>query len=276
MENSEITKTAPVPVSMPVPMPVPKAAGDASALGMEDPITGTGTDTGTDTDTDTGTDTSEAETQSQMQMPREHHLRQAMKKLFPRGNEFRDRRDFVKSGFEVVDFRRKTGLYVLRHRRLPGHLVKAYLNDDSALERFVNRCRAARKIAAVLADIDSVHFKVPKKYLWLGARSREDSQKGSRAILLVEDAQIAVGESKKAWKRAGGSVLKELHRVLSLGLASGTLSSNVPICRDSRFAFVDTEHRHRDPKGLFRKAEKYFSEEMAGRWKEMHKRTKHG
>ena len=115
-------------------------------------------------------------------------------------------------------------------------------------------------------------FCVPDKYLYplpeLPKKIKpEHIQKP--IVLLVTDMNImGKEETEKAWKKANKALIDELFCVVSHGYASANLTQNVPLCKNGKFAFVDTEHPKRT-KFQYRDALYYLSPKMKTYWKKL-------
>jgi len=207
------------------------------------------------------TEASEEEIQS-YQLVSDHPMWDRLEKIFSQENVLETKERFFEAGFQTLH-KQPSGMYVAKHPRLSGYLVKLYLDDHpqaGQVQWMIDRCKGAQNIRNLIVKKKLKHFTVPKKWIYY--------PESSSPILVVEDMQIVSQEkSKTAWKAAGKIELKELYTLLKNGFGSCYLKQNIPYTKSGKFACVDTAYPYRQFQ--YWQAKKYFSLQMQQYWDEL-------
>jgi hypothetical protein len=190
-----------------------------------------------------------------------HPLKQTLDDLFSQTRIIRDRESLLKAGFENPKPQPVTGVVVTRHPQMPGYVFKIYTDDRMTYYRnqpeYTTWMRRARGAALVRHEIArqgwQAYFKAPIKWIYaLPPKPKASPGHLQKNFILVEeDMEILPNrESKKKWQD-GTITPKHLrmlfHLLTTLGMADSCKYSNIPVCKDGRIAFVDTQSNLRWP-----------------------------
>lgn len=210
-------------------------------------------------------------------LPPKHKLAGALDAIFTKSRATKNMHYFESAGFNVLHIQPRSFIIVASHRKLPGHLVKVYLDDEERMKRnrpgwkwFVYRCKGARKIAKIIEKYKIKHFAVPIKYIYVLPENppapRGEGYKPKIAILLVEDMNILdADENEEHWKKdITEEHLLELYTIISRANGSSYRAGNIPCTKSGKFAFIDTEYPYQDPD--FKSIRFYLSRDMRDKW----------
>ena len=219
-------------------------------------------------------------------LPEDHKLKAELDKIFSQHN-FRviETLDTLEeTGFEVTGTSHTQRLYVLKHKKLNGWIIKIYSDDTPGCKDwdfFIRRCQGAN-IAKnlILQHHAEEQFKAPQKYLYPLPANPAPKSKFDRKnfILLAEDMYLVSPQmNRKAWKSKyiSAPLLDLLWRIITDGGLSDCLFiDNCPFSEDGRIAFIDTEQFHRWPL-YYPKLTGYLSGPMQNHWRHLinHKRS---
>lgn len=209
-------------------------------------------------------------------LPQRHELRGVLDAIFIQGSPLKNRANFLSAGFKMI-CQRSSSMVVAKHNKLPGYLIKGYLdeekNNSTRNRRWLqNRCLGAENIRNLIAQKKIKFFTVPDKWIYIlpGFETFNDQ---NNALLVVSDMQLASNEKTKwAWKNAiTKQHLDELYCILSHGFASTYLIGNIPYTKSGNFTCIDTEY----PERLlpYHKVSSHLSDEMRAYWEKL---VKHG
>lgn len=205
-------------------------------------------------------------------LPNNHWLKGAMEKIFSPFNPIEKISYLKKAGFHVVS-KRANPLYVVGHKKLPGYLVKLYLNSESkgkelSAKWLINRCLGAENVRSLIQMKKMKYFTVPDKWIYI-LPGHGELNDNNNAVLIVTDMNISSDEGTKwAWKnKITRRHLDELFCILSHGFSSTYLVGNIPYSNNGAFACLDTEH----PKRLLplNKVSSYLSPKMRAYWEKL-------
>lgn len=194
-------------------------------------------------------------------MPEDHPLKAKLDKIFSKQRVLKNVETLVAAGFEKRKPQPKTKVIVTKHKEMKGYIFKIYTDDLLSFYRnepeyiaWIARAEGARLIKAEIERMGwQSLFKAPKK--WIYALPEKPKAKRGHVqknfILVEEDMQIIPDpESRKKWK--DGSMTTEhldkiYYLVTKVGLRGGCKYNNIPICKDGRIAFIDTQNHTKWP-----------------------------
>lgn len=209
-------------------------------------------------------------TPSEYLLPAKHPLKKTLEKIFASPHVIDNQATIDEAGFTTL-YHQASGMRVLKHERLPGYLVKTYLNDERErpgddIQWMVDRCLGAANIRHLIREEKIGCFTVPDKWIYLLPGQPFASSRQQIAILLVTDMELVSRErSVKAWQtKITRKHLQELHCILSHGFGSLYLPYNIPYTKNGTFAFVDTAY----PQRVFdlTRINRYLSHPMRRYW----------
>ncbi|MGZ3732167.1 MAG: hypothetical protein ACXU9U_00280 [Parachlamydiaceae bacterium] len=197
-----------------------------------------------------------------------------LSRIFSSEDVLNTSQSFAQAGFETIS-ERPSGMFVAKHPRLPGYLVKAYIKSKKTKPNWewcVFRCWGVTNIRLLIEDKDLKHFVVPKKKIFpiepLDYNNLTNNliEMTSPVVLLVRDMQlVSKTESRAAWREIPTKRhIEELYCILSHGYSSCCLPSNIPQTRKGKFSCIDTEIPERDLP--FDHVGRFLSPEMADYW----------
>lgn len=155
------------------------------------------------------------------------------------------------AGFENLEEWKWDKVYVAKHPKLKGYLVKAYLDDHLFMNdhTLVNRIIGADILREGIQVFGyQSFFKVPHKWLYQLPDYPESlpglNQKNF--ILIVEDMNIVSKKKNIEMYRSLSEekLLPLFHMINSFGLVDSIYIKNIPFSRDGKIAFVDLERHH--------------------------------
>jgi len=210
-----------------------------------------------------------------------HWLKDAMDEIFSPYNPLEKISFLKKAGFQVVS-KRANPLYVVSHKKLPGYLVKLYLNSENVGKQLtskwlINRCLGAENVRNLIRAKKIKHFSVPDKWIYL-LPGYEELNDDNNAVLIVTNMNIVSEEQTKwAWKnKITYRHLDELFLILSHGFSSTYLVGNIPyssVANKGRGSFccLDTEY----PERLLplNKVSSYLSPKKRAYWEKLVKKA---
>ena len=96
-----------------------------------------------------------------------HPMKATLDKLFGEKRVTRNKKDFLKAGFKILDERPRSFVIVARHAKLKDHLVKCYFDTEYRVKDnrpswkwLVDRCIGARKVDEIIKEYNIKHFAV--------------------------------------------------------------------------------------------------------------------
>ncbi len=202
-------------------------------------------------------------------------LKNNLDQIFGENNATKNEKTFAKAGFEII-CQRSSKMIVAKHSKIPGYLVKVYLQSDKPVQTWkwlVNRCEGAENIRNLIKSKKITCFTVPDKWIYPlpGYPSVQDEDKtiamrDSPAILVVSHMNIVDRNSCRiAWETCiTKKHLRELYCILSHGFASTYLVQNIPYTKEGKFACLDTEYPFRQHR--LERVKHLLSDEMKAYW----------
>ena len=168
-----------------------------------------------------------------------------LSKLFRDRGMFDTADDWHDSGFKILR-ESENKICVASHPAADGYLFKKYVNagkredPDDQLKNYKTRVEGARRVRALIADRGLRNVAVPAKWI------RELPSRFGSHILIVERFDLLDdSESRRAYHRIDEGTLRDLCTVLYAFRGLDSTPKNVPITRDGKGAFIDTEHWNR-------------------------------
>lgn len=183
-----------------------------------------------------------------------HPAKPILDSLFSQSRVTANLQTLINAGFEVLHIKESSYVIIARHPQLPGYLLKLYLDSDQRTRKgkpswqwLMQRCQGANIIRKLIAKKKIKNFVVPDKWLYELPTFPNGSPNQHLVLAIVTDMQLASSEEREvAWQtHATKAHLDELYQILSRGSGSNFLSSNVPLTKSGKFAFVDTEYPKR-------------------------------
>jgi hypothetical protein len=185
-------------------------------------------------------------------LPQKHNLNKILSSIFMNSRVTFNEETLSQSGFQTLFAQPISYIYVLRHQKLHGYLLKVYLDSETRLtedrpgwKRLLNRCKGAENIRKLIERKKLKYFSVPDKWLYpIPSPSHKTHEQP--VLLVVTDMNLTSHqETLDAWQNISKRHLEELFCILSHGFSSNALSTNIPYSRSGKFACIDTEHPKR-------------------------------
>lgn len=181
------------------------------------------------------------------------------------------------AGFKTVAFNVKTGVHVLRHKKLKGYVLKLYTDDWGGVCdwcMWVKRAKGANFIREAIDRHGFTQFTVPKKWVYplpLHTYPTNAIQPKS-FVMVVEDLEpVDEFHNRALWKSSlvTKERLNEFFILLNeVGLLDSVYSDNVPFVKGGKIGFVDTEHFHEWPVPL-QKIPLFLNKKMGAYWMQL-------
>ena len=193
-------------------------------------------------------------------LPSNHPMYSVLESIFAKRRVTTDESHFCNAGFQIIAKRPRSYILVAKHSKLPGYLLKAYLDNEKRLKQgteswewLVLRCKGANKVRKIIQQHEIKHFVVADK--WIYPLPTEPSPPISPvhtrhlAALLVTDMEL-VPEKRNlhAWYHyVTKEYLDELYVIMSRAKGSSYRPDNIAYTLNGTFAFIDTEYPARGP-----------------------------
>lgn len=207
-------------------------------------------------------------------MPKNHSIKPELDKLFSR-RITSDLKTLKKAGFKCKKLRHWNNAVVAKHSKFKGYIFKIYLDDQPGVweaGNWIGRIQGAAAIREVLRKHKyQKKFKVPHKWIYPLPEDDVVVTNGTKKffILVAEDMEILDDlYNENFWNHPmlSFSLLEALFTILDeAGLYDSVYIDNIPICRDGKIAFIDTEHYHKWPVP-FHKLSHFLSSEQREYW----------
>lgn len=187
-------------------------------------------------------------------LPEDHPIKPTLDRIFSASRIILSLESLEEAGFIKPKVRKWTHLIVTKHPKLPGYVVKTYLDAQRYHKEtpeyiyWIQRVQGAQAIQELINKHHlEIHFKVPKK--WIYALPDKplcpDGYLSKNFILIEEDMGILNRKKNKAaWSSdlVNEQTLKDLHLILeTIGLHDCAKIDNIPFATDGRIAFIDTQ-----------------------------------
>lgn len=220
-------------------------------------------------------------------LPLDHPLKEKLDTIFSKGIVLEGMKSLVAAGFQKTKPQPTTKLIFTRHPLFPGYVFKLYLNEQKFFykrpeyETWIQRVRGVRLLEAEISQKGwQAYFKVPQKWIYPLPEKIFAMMKGrwvKRFILVEEEMDILTSnENRRCWH--DGTIKTErvdqlYYLVTRVGLRGGCKLDNIPLCRDGRIAFIDTENHFSWPVPYYR-LYSHVQGKMAKHWKKLVKEGK--
>jgi hypothetical protein len=210
-------------------------------------------------------------------LPNNHPIKNKLDRLFST-RVTQNTETLRKAGFTKPTPMKFSKTIVTRNKNIPGYMFKFFSDDQKGLsdwQNCFNRVSGSIYIQEALNRYNINHlFVVPTK--WIYPLPGDPSPPGhlERKNFIVVETELDIYESKennKMWKSPvinRNNLIWVYQLLQELGLSDSPYSFNMPITKDNRIAFVDTEHHHEWPVPLF-KLSAFLKSDMAAYWKQL-------
>lgn len=209
-------------------------------------------------------------------LPEDHPIKEALDDVFSK-RVVASSDALKKGGFKTVAFNEKTGVYVLRHKKLKGYVIKLYTDDWGGVCdwcMWVKRAKGARYIREAINKHGFSYYTAPQK--WVYPLPRVPHEPGAAQpkdfVMVVEDlAPYDEMHNKILWKSSfvNQARLNEFYILLNeVGLLDSVYPDNVPFVPTGKIAFIDTEHFHEWPVPL-EKIPSFLTKKMGAYWMQL-------
>lgn len=211
-------------------------------------------------------------------LPENHPIKPKLDRLFSK-RVTANQKSLEKAGFDSPEPKRYSHTIVTTNKNIPGIYFKLFTDDQmdvfNSSECCLQRVTGALYVQDALNRYNINHlFCVPQKWIYpLPAEPSPPAGSLRKDFIVVEKAlDIYRGsENNKMWK---SSIINQISlswvfRLLQeLGLDDSAYAFNMPITKDNRIAFIDTEKHHRWPIPFINLCQ-FLSPSMQQYWIEM-------
>ncbi len=181
-------------------------------------------------------------------LPEHFPEKAALDRIFSKRRVLSSVESMRKAGFLIISPTDK--IIVARHYKLPGFLIKVYLDPLSIGEWiwWKKRIDGARLIQAGINQHGYQGFmKTPRKWIYPLPADPGPKEGHNRRnfILVVEDVEpLSPHKNHLAYKnKMTPDILNALYNLLTENLLIDSVyADNTPFCKDGKIAFLDTEH----------------------------------
>lgn len=208
-------------------------------------------------------------------LPENHSAKPILDKLFSKDRPTASIDALYDAGFKKVSFNEKTGMYVMRHSKLKGYVIKLYTDDWAGVCdwcMWVKRVKGAQAIRqAIDAHGYQNNFDVPQKWVYPLPYSTYPANaiQAKDFVMLVEDSEpYDYFHNSLMWhsKLVDQVRLQQFFTLLNeVGLYDSIYIDNVPFNKKGKIVFLDTEHYHEWPVPL-QKVANFLTKRMAAYW----------
>jgi hypothetical protein len=217
-------------------------------------------------------------------MPEDHPLKEQLDEMFSKKRILDDQESLFAAGFNRVKPQPKTKTIVTKHPKMKGYVFKIYTDEKLTYYRdepeYYTWMLRARGAKVVQEEIDrqgwQKWFKAPIKWIYAlpPAPAARPGHLQKNFILVEEDMDILPNvESRQKWQ--DGTITPKIlrmifHIITKTGLRGGCKYDNIPIGRDGRIAFIDTQNNLCFEKPLpYGRLYKVLTGELRDLWSEM-------
>lgn len=192
-------------------------------------------------------------------IPDTHPMKKVLDSLFDERVTYNEK-EFVSAGFKIISKRPRSYVYVAKHPKLKGYVLKAYMDTEKRLKMYtdswnwlVKRCIGAYKIRTIINHSKMKYFRVADKWIYPlpdhNLPPKDKKHKFHLAALLAQDMElIPYEENVKKWKtEVTKEMLKELHFIITRARGSSYRADNICFTKKGDLAFIDTEYPSNGP-----------------------------
>jgi hypothetical protein len=193
-------------------------------------------------------------------LPDSDPIKPILDEIFSKSRVIFDLKSMKEAGFVKPKVRKWTRVVVTKHPKIPGYIIKAYLDiyrshgEVPDYYHWIERIKGATLVRGLIEQYHLERFfKVPEKWVYLLPETpfQPVHVLGKQAILIEKDMHVLDREQNaKRWRSAQvtPALLQGLFLILEeAGLSDCTKRDNIPFCVDGKVAFVDTEIYHQWP-----------------------------
>lgn len=186
-------------------------------------------------------------------LPKNHPATPVLDEIFSTPGVLLNEKTLKKAGFVGSKPRKFTHLIVTRHPKLPGYVIKTYLDSQRYYKRkpehelWLMRIQGVNKINQVIANHGWQDlFKTPRKWMYRVPKSKKTKNYLTKNFILIEEDMDLRSErgNLALWKsrQVTQEQLQALYVILeSVGLRDCATPDNIPFSHDGRIAFIDTQ-----------------------------------
>jgi hypothetical protein len=210
-------------------------------------------------------------------LPKSHALKPALDTIFQQQRVTQNALSLKEAGFSTLFKQKRSFILVAFHPKLPGHLLKVYLDTELRLKRgephwewFARRCQGASQVRNAITRFKLTYFTVPNKFIYPLPKNPSpplDALHDRKfCVLLVENMNlVSKEENLEAWKtKITKKHLNELYIIISFAKGSSYRADNIAYSKNGKFSFIDTEYPTGGPD--FHNIVPYLSLEMKAYW----------
>lgn len=190
-------------------------------------------------------------------IPEDHPLKKKLDKIFMASRVSSTPASLKRAGFSVREGRRAENVYVCKHKKLKGYVLKIYTDNQKNVndwDALVRRVTGAKAVKEAIASHGYAHiFKVPNKWIYPIPEGPASNPKYQRKnFILVADEMNIFKNARNEQRWFGPTMtpdkLRAFYIILTeVGLVDSVFPCNVPFCKDGMLAFIDTEFHHKWP-----------------------------
>lgn len=187
-------------------------------------------------------------------MPETHPMKEVMDAIFAKRVTYNEK-CFLAAGFNIISKRPRSYVYVAKHPKLKGYIIKAYMDTEQRLKHYleswnwlVKRCQGASKIRVIIKKNHFKHFRVARKWIYPlpdnNLPAKDSKHKFHLAVLLAQDMELIDHDANlRKWKNdVTKDMLKELYVIITRAKGSSYRPDNICFTRKGDLAFIDTEY----------------------------------
>lgn len=211
----------------------------------------------------------------------DHSMKKHLDRIFGNRRVTANRNTFYNAGFSIISERPRSYVIVAKHKYLPNHLVKCYLDTEErekwhkpSWHWLQQRCVGARVIRKIIESKNFRYFSVARKYLYLlpllnSTVPYDPCYTRHPVILLVTDMNLVdKKDNLYAWTNIMDERrLDELYYIISRAKGASYRADNIAYSRSEKFCFIDTEYPGRGPE--YYRIGRELNSKMANYWNDL-------
>lgn len=210
-------------------------------------------------------------------LPENHPVKPKLDRLFSK-RVTQNCHSLWKAGFVRPEPMKFSKTIVSKNKHIPGYMFKLFCDDQKGIsewQRLFYRVSGSIYIQDALDKYNINHlFVVPKKWIYPLPPEPSPPQHMERKNFILIENELNIYTSKEnniMWKSPiiNPTTLTWVYMLLQeLGLNDSPYNFNMPITKDNRIAFIDTEHHHKWPVPFF-KLWSFLSSDMGDFWNKL-------
>lgn len=219
-------------------------------------------------------------------LPADHKVKPLLDAIFLSSRATENKTALLRAGFVILSDQPRSFIIVATHPHIPGYIFKLHLDDDKRKKGgkpgwhwFERRMFAIRQITKCIEDNHyTKYFKTPNKWAYplpMNPSPPDNSHYERKNFILVEDDMELARDSKNVefWKNeVSYKQLDQLKHILEVCGGSSIRPRNLPLCKDGRIAFIDTEYPGRSAK--FYQLKPFLNHRMRAYWEKTTEKRK--